>query len=186
MLMYPGRPSAARPRPSRLTRRPDRPRTTSLNSAERNRSPPALLQLEAVSELVLDPVAVVACHEPRVVDEEAEARWPRTHLRAIEEVEAAAVARRRLPGLPQARKEAVQFRRGDPARVLVELLLDPVEQAGDPTPRLRGDGQDRRPLPQPLAEPRSHVLDFDLGNVPLRQDGNRRALRLAGDIGNRQ
>src|SRR5207237_7459352 len=67
-------------------------------------------QLEAFAQLVLDPVAVVAGHEPPVVDREAEARWARRDLRAVQEVQSLAVPGRRLPPLAQLREDAVQLR----------------------------------------------------------------------------
>ena len=45
---------------------------------------------------------------------------------------------------------------------------------------------DRRPLPQPRLEPRAHVLELGLGDVPLREHDDRRVLRLARDVGHRQ
>src|SRR5207237_140753 len=54
------------------------------------------LQAEALAQLVLDPVAIVARDEPRIVDEDSEARWPRVDLRGVEQIQAPAVARRRL------------------------------------------------------------------------------------------
>ena len=60
-------------------------------------------QLEPLAQLVLDPVAVVARDEPRVVDGEPEARRPRRDLCAVEEVEAPLALRRRLARLASAR-----------------------------------------------------------------------------------
>ena len=55
-----------------------------------------------------------------------------------------------------------------------------------PRPRLRGGRDDRRPLPQAALEPRAHVLDLDRRLVPLREHDERRALRLARDVGDGQ
>ena len=65
----------------------------------------------------------------------------------------------------------------------VEQLLDPVEQAREAAAGLRGDRDHAGPLAQPLLDPRPHVLDLDLADVPLREDDERRAVRLAGDVG---
>src|SRR4029078_6679753 len=75
--------------------RPRRQRETSraLDEVDRHRD---TLELEPVAQLVLDPVAVVARHETRVVDEDAEARRALVDLRGVEEIQAAAVARRWL------------------------------------------------------------------------------------------
>ena len=43
-----------------------------------------------------------------------------------------------------------------------------------------------RPLAQAALEPRAHVLDLDGRLVPLREHDERRALRLAGDVGHGQ
>src|SRR5439155_14988324 len=111
--------------------------------------------------LVLDPVAEVARDEARVVDEDAKARRPRLHLRAVEHVQLLLAARRRLPRLAELREEAVQLRRRDPRRVLRELDLDAVEQALDPAARPGRDREDRRALAQAPLEARAHVLDRD-------------------------
>ena len=52
-----------------------------------------------LAQLVLDPVPVVARHEPSIVHEEPEARRPRGDLRAVHEVESPAPAARRLARL---------------------------------------------------------------------------------------
>jgi hypothetical protein len=70
--------------------------------------------------------------------------------------------------------------------MLVELRLDPVEQAGDPAPGLGRHGQHRRPLAQAFCEPRPDVLDLHLGEVPLREDGDRRTLGLSRHVRDRQ
>src|SRR5919108_6050764 len=90
------------------------------------------LQLEALAELVLDPVAVVARHQTGIVDEEAEARRPGANLRPVEQVQPSPVPGRRLARLAQLGEEAVQLGGWDPPRVLLELLLDPVEETVDP------------------------------------------------------
>ena len=89
------------------------------------------LELEPLAQLVLDPVAVVARHEARVVDGEAEARRPRRDLRAVQQVQPACALRRRLARLLQLAEEAVQLGGRDAARVLVVELADLVEQARD-------------------------------------------------------
>src|SRR5437588_1289848 len=70
------------------------------------------LEVEAPPQLVLDPVAVVARHEPRVVHVQPEARWPRLHLRSVEEVEALSVPRGRLARLAELAERAVELRGG--------------------------------------------------------------------------
>src|SRR4029079_13172251 len=98
-------------------------------------------EAEALTEPVLDPVAVVARHEPRIVDEGAKARRAHPDLRAVEEVEpAAARAARRLARLAQLREGAVQLRRRDPGDVPVEELGDAVEQPFESAPGVRRDG----------------------------------------------
>ena len=104
-----GRRAAARspcPTSRRRRRRPSRPPP----EVDRHRH---ALELEALAQLVLDPVGVVAGDEARVVDGEAEARRPRGDLRAVEQVQALAAARRRLARLVQLAEEAVQLGRRD-------------------------------------------------------------------------
>ena len=55
-----------------------------------------------------------------------------------------------------------------------------------PRPVFARDGDDRRPLAQARLEPRAHVLELGLGDVPLREHDDRRALRLARDVGDGQ
>ena len=52
-----------------------------------------------------------------------------------------------------------------------------------PRPVVRRDGDERRPLAQPPLELGPDVLDRHLRNVPLREHDERRALRLARDVG---
>src|SRR5947199_8889382 len=59
------------------------------------------VEVEARPQLVLEPVAVVARDQARVVDEDAEARRSRRHLRAVEQIQPLASPRRRLPRLAQ-------------------------------------------------------------------------------------
>src|SRR5207253_10043888 len=60
------------------------------------------VEAEALAQPVLDPVAVIACHEAGIVDGEAKARRAHPDLRAVEEVEpAAARPARRLARLTQ-------------------------------------------------------------------------------------
>src|SRR5207249_4645713 len=113
------------------------------HEVDRDRNP---VELEAVSQLVLDPVPVVASDEPRIVDEEAEPRRAGARLCAVEQVQALSSARRRLTGRPQLIQEAVQLGSGDAPGVLRVELLDPVEEAGDAAPRLRGHGDNPGPL----------------------------------------
>src|SRR5262245_26310273 len=58
-------------------------------------------EVEALAQLVLDPVPVVARDEAGVVDEDAKPRRPRRHLRAVEQPQAAAALRRARPRLAQ-------------------------------------------------------------------------------------
>src|SRR2546423_6664830 len=59
------------------------------------------LEVEALAQPVLHPVAVVARHQPRVVHVDAEARRARRHLCPVQEVQPLAVLRGRLPRLAQ-------------------------------------------------------------------------------------
>src|SRR3954453_8951569 len=86
------------------------------------------LELEALAELVLDPVAVIARHEAGIVDEKTEARRPCRHLRSVEQIEPAPAAGWGLARLAQLGQELVQLRGRDAGLVLLELDLDPVEQ----------------------------------------------------------
>src|SRR5438105_1285156 len=121
--------------------------------------------------------------EPRVVDVEPEARRPRPHLRAVEEVEALAVPRWRLASLAQLAERTVELRGRDARRVALEQALDLVQQAADPAPGLRRDGDQRRALAEAPLELRPDVLDAHLGHVPFRQDDERRAICLPGRVG---
>src|SRR2546421_4394129 len=154
--------------------------STAPHEVDRDGNP---LEVEAVAELVLDPVTVVARDQAGIVDEEAEARRARANLRAVEQVQAAAVARGRLARLAQLGEEAVQLAGADAARVLLEELLDLVEQARDAATALRRGGDDGRPLAEPCLDPGTHVLELRLRHVPFRQDDDRRALRLTGHVG---
>src|SRR5579862_9604271 len=87
--------------------RPETASSGSFHEVDRDRD---ALQVEALAQPVLDPVAVVARDEARVVDEDAKARRPHADLGAVEEVEpAAARSARRLPRLAQLRQRAVQL-----------------------------------------------------------------------------
>ena len=118
-----GRRAGARSR-SPTTRRRRRPRSS--------RPPPEVdrdrhaLELEPLAQLVLDPVAVVAGDEARVVHREAEARRARRDLRAVEQVEALA-ARATAAGAPRCSSPRKRFssRRRDPAGVLLVQLARP-------------------------------------------------------------
>src|SRR5438105_2050035 len=126
---------------------------------------------EALAQPVLDPVAVVARDESRVVDEEAEPRGAYTGLRAVEEVEPpAARPARRLPGFAELGERAVQLGRRDPDGVPVEELGDPVEQALEAAAGVRRHGDERRPLAQAPAELAAGVVDADRRRVPFRED----------------
>src|SRR5262249_3358981 len=132
------------------------PTTTTFTSGashevDRDRNP---FELEAVSQLVLDPVPVVARDQPGVVDEEGEPRRAGARLRAVEQVQALAAARGRLPCSTQLLQEAVQLGSGDAPRVLRVQLLDPVEQASDAAAGLRRDGDDPGPLAKLTLDPR--------------------------------
>ena len=124
--------------------------------------------------------------EARVVDEEAVARRADARLRAVEEVEPLAAPRRRLAVFAQLGEEAVELGRADPRRVLVVELRDSLEQARDAAAGLRRGGDDGRPLAQAALEPRANVLDLHRRLVPLGEHDERRALRLARDVGDGQ
>jgi hypothetical protein len=70
--------------------------------------------------------------------------------------------------------------------VLGVQLLDAVEHAGDAAAGLGGDRDDAGALAQALGDPRPHVLDLRLADVPLRENDEGRAVRLARDVGDRQ
>src|SRR5690242_276885 len=72
------------------------------------------LELETLAHLVLDPVGVVARHQPAVVDREAEARRTGRDLRAVQQVQALAVLRRRLAPFAELRVASVQLGRRAP------------------------------------------------------------------------
>ena len=108
------------------------------------------------------------------------------HLRAVEEVQAASAAARRLACLAQLLQRAVELRGRDPAGVAHEHLLDHRKQPLEAAARVRGHGDERRSLPEPREDVQPYVLDADLGDVPLREDDDRRALRLARDVGHRE
>src|SRR4051812_3323650 len=140
------------------------------------------LELELLTQLILDPVGVIARHQAAVVDREAKTRRPRGHLRTVEEVEALAILHRGLAPRAEVGQEAVQLRRRGPGDVLVELPLDHVEQPLDAPPGLRRDGDVRWTLSQPSLELGADVLDRDRRQVPLREHHDGRALCLAGDV----
>src|SRR5262245_18315243 len=145
------------------------------------------LEAEAPAQLVLDPVAVVAGDEPGIVDEEAEPRQPDADLSAVEEVEPAATRpARRLPRLAQLREGAVQLGRGDTRRVAGEGCGDPVEQLPETAARVRGDGHVGRTLSLAPTQLAADVLDTDRRGVPLREDDERGAVGVAGDVGYRE
>src|SRR5712691_11153905 len=87
------------------------------------------VELEALAQLVLDPVRVVARDEARLVDEDPDPRRARLDLRPVQEVQAAACLRGRLAALAQFGEEVVELRRRDACSVLLEQLLHRVEQA---------------------------------------------------------
>ena len=51
---------------------------------------------------------------------------------------------------------------------------------------MSGDGDERRTLPEARRDLRTHVLDPDLRDVPLREHHDRRALRLARHVRDRE
>ena len=163
------------PHDPRRRRRPSR----ALDEVDRDRH---ALEVKAFAQLVLDPVRVVARDEARVVDVDPDARRPRGDLGAVEQVQPLPRLRRRLSRLAQLGERVVQRRRRDPAGVLVEELGDVLEQPVEAAAGLRGDGDQRRPLPQLRLDPGPDVLDRDLGLVPLGEDDERRAARLARDV----
>ena len=147
----------------------DPPPTTTarFTSGGGSRSRPARPRAVPLAELVLDPVAVVARDEARVVHGEAEARRPRRDLGAVEQVEPLAAARGRLARLLQLAEEPVQLAGRDPAGVLVEELGDLVEHARDPAAGLRRGGDERRPLAEAALELGPDVLDRHLSKGPI-------------------
>src|SRR5437016_6638505 len=140
-------------------------------------------QFEPITQLVLDPVAVVARHETRIVHEKAEARRPLVDLRAVQKIESPPVPRGPFPFVAELAEEAVQLCRGYAGRVLRVLLLDLVEQPLHAAAGLRRDGDQRWALSKARLEARAYVLDADDADVPLREDDDRRAHRLARDVG---
>src|SRR5262249_25129643 len=102
-LVLPVHEQASERRPPRTSAHHDRPHAPGLlrvitlrasHEIDRDGNP---LQVEPLRETVLDPVAEVARDETRVVDEDAEPWGPGARLGHIEQVEALAVPRRRLP-----------------------------------------------------------------------------------------
>ena len=110
-------------------------------------------------------------------------RRPGRDLGAVEEVQPLPLRRRRLARLPQLGERVVERRGRNPAGVLLEEIGDVLEQPVEPAPGLRGDGDQRRPLPKLGLDPGPNVLDRDLGLVPLGEDDERRVARLARDVG---
>src|SRR3954463_10718647 len=143
------------------------------------------VQVESLTQLVLDPVAVVARDEAGVVDEDADARRAHADLRAVEEVEPPPPARpaRGLSRLAQPREGTVQLGRREPRDMPVEELRDPVEEPLEAAAGVRRDGDERRPLAQAAAQLATDVLDADRGRVPLREDDERRAGGVPGNVG---
>src|SRR3954452_14962506 len=85
--------------------------------------------------------------------------------------------------LAQLREETVQLRRRHTRDVPLELTLDHVEETLDPAAGRRGDCDVRWPLSQAALELRTDVVDRDRRQVPLREDDDGRALRLARNVG---
>src|SRR5215218_10183155 len=69
-------------------------------------------EVEPVAQAVLDPVTVVPGQEPRVVHEDPETRGTNGHLRAVEQVQPPAVARRARALRAKVLEEAVELCRG--------------------------------------------------------------------------
>ena len=67
--------------------------------------------------------------------------------------------------------------------MLLEEVGGVLEQTVEPAAGLRGDGDQRRALPQLRLDPRPHVLDRDVGLVPLREHDERRVAGLPGHVG---
>src|SRR5439155_26805034 len=141
------------------------------------------LELEALAQLVLDPVAVVASDQGRVVDRETEARGSRGYLRSVEEVQAPTLARRGLAPLTELCQKTVELGRRDACGVLVVELFDRIEQPLDPAAGLRGHGDVRWTLAQPTFQLGSDVFDAERRRIPFREHDDRRVLRLPRDVG---
>src|SRR5947199_10804595 len=106
------------------------------------------VKAEPLTQLVLDPVAVVARDQRLIVYEDAEAWRPFADLRRVEHVQPLAVLRRRLPLVAEVGERLVQLRRRHLGDVAVEELLDRVEQPVEAATGLCRDGDERRTLPQ--------------------------------------
>ena len=121
------------------------------------------LELEPLAELVLDPVAVVARDQARVVDEEAEAGRAHGRLGAVEEVQPLPVSRRRLAGPPAARRGSGSARRSGCApctcRRAPRRGRGPCPRRASSSPRRRrsaaaGAGAARAARARPRSRPR--------------------------------
>src|SRR3954453_19340891 len=97
------------------------------------------LELEAVGQLVLDPVRVVARDESRVIDEHADARRAARDLRPVEHVQPAPSTAGRLSRPSQNAERLVQLGRRASRAVLVGGRSDPVEQGRDAAAAQTGD-----------------------------------------------
>ena len=141
------------------------------------------VEAKASAQLVLDPVGVVAGHEARVVDEDAEARRAGRDLRPVEQPQPAAALGGPRPRFAELAESLVELRRLDAAGVLGEELLHVVEQALQPTSGLRRDGDHRGTLAQAAVQVALRLLQVDLRHVPLGEHHEGRGVRLAGDVG---
>src|SRR5512132_1733094 len=116
-------------------------------------------EAELLAHPVLDPVAVVAGEEARVVDEEAKARRPGRDLRSIQKVEPPIVLRGPGPLLAQLAEEAVELTGADAAHMLRVELLDLGQEPSHASPGLRGHRSDRRTLAQTGGDAVADVFD---------------------------
>ena len=157
-----------------------RRRSRRLHEVDRHGHP---LEVEAVAQLVLDPVAVVPGDQARVVDRResaAGARWS-----GCRRAGSAASRFGMGPGEPRSARRGIgSARRSGPVPCTCRRAPRRVETAPDAALGHRRGGDDRRTLAQPQLEPVTDLLDPDLVDVPLREDDERRGHRFAGDVGN--
>ena len=163
------------------------PTTTAFTRRTKSIDDRDALEPEPLAQLVLDPVAVVARDEARVVDEEAEPRRARLHLRPVEEVEAAARSATAAGAPRAARRGSGSARASRRAPCASRTASRPCRAGARSRGRscaetaITGGRWRRRRSSCGL-----HVLEPMLDHVPLREDDERRALRLPRHVGDGQ
>src|SRR4029079_5523294 len=114
----------------------------------------------------------------------AQAGRARRALRGVEELEPAPpLPRRAWPGLLELTEGLVQRGCRDARRVLGVERLDVVEQPAQAAAGQRGGRDRRRPRAEAAVQHPSGLLEIERRDVPLGEDDERRAARLARDVG---